>query len=155
MDLWSITGACVSSLGSTAKALIAITSYVATYRDTRSDLFAVKREIGDYEMIIEFLREDEELVSGRSPGPKSVTEQISQIIKASEPTFTELANLLEKHQKQGASQSAWWLITGKEQVLRFQSIIAAHRGTLTLALDVSHRFGPALCPDIWFTSLFS
>ena len=140
-DPLNIAGACLSALGFTAKAVIAVKAYISLYRNTRSDLAAVIREIADYEMIIEVLQGDREVISGRSPGPRNITQRISQIIKGSEPTFKELEAVLEKHKQPGTIQSAWWVISGKEQILRFQSIIATHRATLSLALGVSHRFG--------------
>ena len=140
MDPLSITTACLSTLALTARTVVAIKSYVSTYKSTRSDLTAVIREIADFETILEILKDDNTIASsGSTGGPSNIIQRIGQIIEGCNPTIQELQTLLVRHQNQGVAQAAWWMITGKEQVVQFQSLIAAHRAALSLALDAAHR----------------
>ena len=139
MDPYNITEESFKVLALTADATKVIRLYAATHRDTRTSLAALGREVGELEMMIEIIKQDKDILSGRSSGPPNIAERIAQIIQGSEPALQDIQKLLTTRRNKDVAQAAWWMVSGKEQVLSLETRISASRIALSLALDVAHQ----------------
>ena len=139
MDSSSAVDACESALNLAVAANKTITKHTSSYQNTRAELRNVSRKIADFLLVMNNIKDDNQINSGRSSGPKTITKDIARIAEGSQSVFKQLKKILTEHYGQGVEQESWWKLNGIRKVSRLPSLIAAHTAALSLVLDASHK----------------
>ena len=133
MDPLSITSASLALLSTAGKTLLGITTFIRGCRDARADLTSVSGELTQLQIVLELLKDDTDVSDDRIL-PESLQNQILSIIKNCSAVLDSINELLQKHAgKAGATK---WVMFGKAEVAGLRMSLEAHRGSLSLVLEV-------------------
>lgn len=133
MDPLSITTGCLSLLGAVGKTTIAITTFLRSYREARTDLADVNLELSGLALLLELLKEDS-AISDATVIPESLHTQILSIITNCTAVVSRINHVLEGYTESTAS-SVKWAAFGKGEIAGLRMSLEAHRASLNLALD--------------------
>lgn len=135
MDPLSITATCISLASTITKTSLVVIGFVKDVRAARSDLDAVSRELQSLRIVLELLADD---VNDSANGsiPQNLQKQISGIISNCTGVVVDIEETLKKHEGGKGMKAAKWVASGKNDVLKLQSSLAAHRSALEIALDM-------------------
>lgn len=89
-------------------------------------------------MAVELLRDDAAFDDGRAAGPGNLKSHMLDILDNSGEALQQIETVLDRHSQDGAGQSAWWTISGKEKIGSLQKLLSIQRSSLALALDIAY-----------------
>jgi hypothetical protein len=143
MDPLSISASCLTLLCAVTKTSKAITAFVKAFREARTDLLEVTRELSDLKDVLDLLKIDSEIKDGERLLPNHLQEQILAIIDKCGDVLIKINAALDKHK--GHVGDVRWIVTGKNDVAHLRLSLEAYRNALSLAVDtvtlyVSTRF---------------
>jgi hypothetical protein len=137
MDPLSITVGCVSLASSIGKTLAAISTFVREFRAARHDLDVASRELISLDGVVMLLKEDCGSQDHGDGGiPKALQTQIRNILENCTLIVCDLQDLLQKHNSTKLGKGTLWMTSGKGDVAKLKSTLEAHRGALSLAIDL-------------------
>lgn len=146
MDPLSITTACLALLSAVGKTSIAITSFIRGCREARSDLTSISGELTQLQLVLDLLKDDASVGDDRVI-PESLQTQILSIIKNCSAVVDNINTVLEKHS--GRTGVPKWVAFGKAEVAGLRMSLEAHRGSLSLVLElVSVSVSKAILDDV-------
>ena len=138
MDPLSITLACISLTTAAAKTTVAVQGFVRTFRESRQDLAAVTRQLGELNMIIDLLKDESNTADDQQTQmPDSLKSQICGMLASCAGVLAELDVIVEKHKSGSFGSAARWTLRGKEEVAALQKRLSEHIAALNIALEVS------------------
>ncbi|KAG7294533.1 hypothetical protein NEMBOFW57_004608 [Staphylotrichum longicolle] len=146
MDPLSITSACLALLSAVGKTSIAVTSFIRGCREARSDLTSISGELTQLQLVLDLLKDDASVGDDRVI-PESLQTQILSIIKNCSAVVDNINTVLEKHS--GRTGVPKWVAFGKAEVAGLRMSLEAHRGSLSLVLElVSVSVSKAILDDV-------
>lgn len=134
MDPLSITAGAIGLLGAVAKTISAVTSFIRSYREARTDLTAVNRELLELQIVLELLRDDSD-INENSVFPDALRAQVLSVITNCNTIVKQINTILEKHDA-SKSTPLKWVASGKKEIASLKMSLEAHRGSLNLALEM-------------------
>jgi len=108
---------------------------VRDVRSARSDLDSVQRELLSLKTILELLADDFADTTNLSL-PDILNKQIIGIVTNCSEIVSSIEATLRKHESTKLSKAAQWVLTGKGDMAKLQSSLAAHKSALELALEM-------------------
>jgi hypothetical protein len=133
MDPLSITTACLTLLSTVGKTSIAIATFIRGCREARSDLTSISGELTQLHLVLDLLKDDA-AVSDDRVIPESLQVQILSIIKNCSAVVDNINTVLDRHS--GKSGVVKWVTFGKAEVAGLRMSLEAHRGSLSLVLEL-------------------
>ncbi|KAK0743449.1 P-loop containing nucleoside triphosphate hydrolase protein [Schizothecium vesticola] len=133
MDPLSITVSCLTLIGVASKTSLAVTTFIRSCRDARSDLTSISGELTQLQLVLDLLKDDADVTDDRII-PQSLQGQILSIIANCSDVVEKINKVLQKH---GAKVGpAKWTTFGKTEVDGLRMSLEAHRGSLSLVLEL-------------------
>jgi len=146
MDPLSITTACLTLVGTVGKTSLAVTTFIRGCREARSDLTSISGELTQLHLVLDLLKDDAAVSDGRVI-PESLQVQILSIIKNCSAVVDSINTVLENHS--GKAGAVKWVAFGKAEVAGLRMSLEAHRGSLSLVLElVSVSLSRAILDDV-------
>ena len=146
MDPLSITTACLALLSAVGKTSLAVTTFIRGCREARSDLTSISGELTQLHLVLDLLKDDASVSDGRVI-PQSLQAQILSIIKNCSAVVDSINTVLQNHS--GKTGVAKWVAFGKAEVAGLRMSLEAHRGSLSLVLElVSVSMSKAIMDDV-------
>ncbi len=148
MDPLSITTACLTLLGTVGKTGLAVTEFIRGCREARADLTAISGELTQLHLVLDLLKDDAAVSdnSGRVI-PESLQTQILSIIKNCTAVVDNINTVLQNYA--GRTGVAKWVAFGKAEVAGLRMSLEAHRGSLSLVLElVSVSLSRVIADDV-------
>ncbi|KAF1995133.1 hypothetical protein P154DRAFT_581172 [Amniculicola lignicola CBS 123094] len=139
MDPLSITAACASLAINIGKTSSQVTTFVRSVRDARGDMDAISRELVSLKTALDMLADDTE-----KPGVK-IPDSLDGILSNCSDVMRQLDMALEKYESERLATRVKWTWSGKEEMDKYRILIAAHKGSLNLAIDLTTLYA-ALFP---------
>ncbi|KAK4447198.1 hypothetical protein QBC34DRAFT_382447 [Podospora aff. communis PSN243] len=114
---------------------LAITNFVRGCREARSDLTTISGELTQLHLVLDLLKDDASVGSGRV-----ILEPLqAQILSIKNCTVVvgNIETVLEKHSESGKTGAVKWVAYGKAEVAGLRMPLEAHRGSLSLILELA------------------
>ncbi|KAI1853967.1 hypothetical protein JX266_001108 [Neoarthrinium moseri] len=137
MDPLSITTSCLALLGALTQTTTTIIQFIRDCREARGDLTSVTQELSDLRIVLELLKEDAAEADGDIPLSAALRTQIITVINNCGDVAAKIERVLVnlRDSRVGAVR---WVLDGKKQVFILKQSLEAHRGALSLALEMVH-----------------
>jgi len=146
MDPLSITAGCLALLSAVGKTSVAVTTFIRGCREARSDLTSITGELTQLHLVLDLLKDEASVSDGRVI-PESLQVQILSIIKNCSTVVDNINKVLQNHS--GKTGVAKWVAFGKSEVAGLRMSLEAHRGSLSLVLElVSVSMAKAIMDDV-------
>lgn len=140
MDPLSITGACVGLVASITTLSLKINSFVREVRDARSDMEAVKTELGSLEMVLGILEEESKGFEGPGFRP-ALVKQVCGILANCGSVLQDIEKALAQFSKGQARNGLKWAVSGRGDIEKMRSYLEVHKSALNIALDMIELLG--------------
>ncbi|KAI1875025.1 uncharacterized protein JN550_002454 [Neoarthrinium moseri] len=137
MDPLSITTSCLALLGALTQTTTTIIQFIRDCREARGDLTSVTQELSDLRIVLELLKEDAAETDGDIPLSGALRTQIITVINNCGDVAAKIERVLVnlRGSRIGAVR---WVLDGKKEVFILKQSLEAHRGALSLALEMVH-----------------
>ena len=135
MDPLSITATCVGLAATIGKTSYQVATFVRRVRDARADMDAISRELVSLKTALEMLAED-----ATAPGvemPRSLETQVQSIVGNCSDVVSQLDAALERYEGERLATRVKWTWMGKDEMDKYRTTLAAHKGALDLAVDLT------------------
>ncbi|KAL2072027.1 hypothetical protein VTL71DRAFT_11370 [Oculimacula yallundae] len=137
MDPLSITTACVSLGGTIGPLSLKINTFVREVRDARSDMEAVKKELGSLELVLGIV--EDEFKQFESPGYKpALVKQVHGILASCGDILKDIEKTLEKFSRNRLRNKLKWAISGREDINKMRSYLQGHTAALDIVIEMIH-----------------
>ena len=140
MDPLSITAASVGLAATIGRTSYQVATFVRSVRDARADMDAISRELVSLKTALEMLAGDT-----NAPGvslPESLEKQVQSIMHNCSDVVSQLDSALKKYSGEKASTKVKWTWKGRDEMDKYRITLAAHKGALDLAIDLTALYDP-------------
>ncbi|KAJ8129637.1 hypothetical protein O1611_g3996 [Lasiodiplodia mahajangana] len=134
MEPLSITTGVISLLGAVGKTTLAVTSFIRSCREARTDHTAVNTELLELQIVLELLRDDS-AINENNVFPEALRARVLSAITHCDTIIRHINAVLEKHDT-SKSTPIKWVTSGKREVSALQASLETHQGFLNLVLDM-------------------
>jgi hypothetical protein len=145
MDPLSITGTCIGLAATIGKTSYNVATFVRQVRDARSDMDLISRELVSLKTALEMLAEDTNKPGAVIPG--SLETQVQSVVGNCSVVVTQLDEALKKYEGEKTRTKVKWTWKGKDEMEKYRITLAAHKGALDLAIDLTALY-EAFCPSL-------
>ncbi|KAI1877701.1 hypothetical protein JX265_003709 [Neoarthrinium moseri] len=137
MDPLSITTSCLALLGALTQTTTTIIQFIRDCREARGDLTSVTQELSDLRIVLELLKGDAAETDGDIPLSGALRTQSITVINNCGDVAAKIERVLVnlRGSRIGAVR---WVLDGKKEVFILKQSLEAHRGALSLALEMVH-----------------
>ncbi len=133
MDPLSIAGTCVGLAATIARTTVEVSQFMRNVRDARSEMDAIARELGSLATVLDILADDAKTASKI---PDSLEKQVLGIASNCSDVVVQLETTLKKYDGERLKTRVKWTFSGKDDMDKYKSTLAAHKSALDLALEL-------------------
>jgi hypothetical protein len=139
MDPVSVAIGCIALLPPITKASGLIATFVLEVRDARKEMNLVQGELISLKSVLEILAQDMKNCP-ENIFPTILVEDIKSIIADCEIAVKQIEQCIAAHTNDKTSKSVKWAMFGRDNMLKYKSILNAYQKALSMAIETLNMY---------------